>query len=429
MKTLRLIAFAAMCMAGSYALAQDLIVKKDGSVIQAKVTKIGTTEVEYKKWSNQDGPQYSIAVADILAINYQNGEKETFENVSASGNGQPAKSEADGQQSIVQVKPEDLSPEAKAANDALIAKYNAPVELLFREKDKKNIGKKEANSAVVCFGVSTESILCDGNIEICVETGELNKATNKSPIEWEKGGLSSWDRNRGGMTKGVLNPAIQFVIRNKSNQTLYIDLANTFYVNMGQSQTFYIPSSTTTSKTSSGGASVNLGAVTGALGIGGAANTLANGVNVGGGSSNTTTNTTYSQRIIALAPMSSISLAPKYFFGEPIRDITTGLHYGQWGNYTYLRCAYVNFSQKSQEGVMMCGDHYTYKEDSSPIHFSFYLSYSKVENGDYTKTLPSSFYLKDMIGRIGGYGEPTNEVSPSFGFCVTNNNAPSFPKF
>ena len=139
MKTLRLIAFAAMCMAGSYASAQDLIVKKDGSVIQAKVTKIGSSEVEYKKWSNQNGPQYSIAVADILAINYQNGEKETFENVCASGKSQTAKSEADGQQSIVQVKPEDLSPEAKAANDALIAKYNAPVELLFREKDKKNM--------------------------------------------------------------------------------------------------------------------------------------------------------------------------------------------------------------------------------------------------------------------------------------------------
>ena len=138
MKTLRLIAFAAMCMAGSYASAQDLIVKKDGSVIQAKVTKIGTSEVEYKKWSNQDGPQYSIAVADILAINYQNGEKETFENVSASGKSQTAKSEADGQQSIVQVKPEDLSPEAKAANDALIAKYNAPVELDITKRQEKH---------------------------------------------------------------------------------------------------------------------------------------------------------------------------------------------------------------------------------------------------------------------------------------------------
>ena len=46
--------------------------------------KIGTSEVEYKKWSNQDGPQYSIAIPDILAINYKNGEKETFDNVGAN---------------------------------------------------------------------------------------------------------------------------------------------------------------------------------------------------------------------------------------------------------------------------------------------------------------------------------------------------------
>ena len=152
MKVIKLIALAAMCMAGSYALAQDLIVKKDGSVIQAKVTKIGTTEVEYKKWSNQDGPQYSIAVADILAINYQNGEKETFENAGA-GSSQAAKSEADGQQSIVQVKPEDLSPEAKAANDALIAKYNAPGELDITKRQEKHWKERSKFSCCLfwCF--------------------------------------------------------------------------------------------------------------------------------------------------------------------------------------------------------------------------------------------------------------------------------------
>lgn len=48
MKTKKLSALAALCVAGSYASAQDLIVKKDGSVIKAKVTKIGTSEVEYK---------------------------------------------------------------------------------------------------------------------------------------------------------------------------------------------------------------------------------------------------------------------------------------------------------------------------------------------------------------------------------------------
>ena len=97
--------------------AQDMIVKKDGTVIQAKVMKVGTSEVDYKKWSNQNGPQYSIAVADILAINYQNGEKETFDNVSA----QPEASKPAAQPTgMTQVTVETLSAEAKAANDAAI---------------------------------------------------------------------------------------------------------------------------------------------------------------------------------------------------------------------------------------------------------------------------------------------------------------------
>ena len=123
-----------LLLIGTYANAQDLIVKRDGSVIQAKVTKVGTSEVEYKKWSNQDGPQYSIAVADILAINYQNGDKETFENVSSDEKGNSGKSEQTTQPGIVYVKPSDLSSEAKAANDALIAKYNAPVSFVATNK-------------------------------------------------------------------------------------------------------------------------------------------------------------------------------------------------------------------------------------------------------------------------------------------------------
>ena len=121
MKAIRLLmALAAMCMSGYYVSAQDFIVKKDGSVIQAKVTKIGTSEVEYKKWSNQNGPQYSIAVADILAINYQNGEKETFENVGANltANETPSNNDA-------KVNPIEEKPVACTDNAELIAKYNS----------------------------------------------------------------------------------------------------------------------------------------------------------------------------------------------------------------------------------------------------------------------------------------------------------------
>ena len=58
--------------------AQDVIVKKDNSTILSKVTKISSTEIEYKKWSNLDGPIYIVPVSEILRINYENGEYDEF---------------------------------------------------------------------------------------------------------------------------------------------------------------------------------------------------------------------------------------------------------------------------------------------------------------------------------------------------------------
>lgn len=58
--------------------AQDVLVKKDGSTILAKVQKITETEVEYKDFNNQDGPTRVISIANLLSINYQNGQKESF---------------------------------------------------------------------------------------------------------------------------------------------------------------------------------------------------------------------------------------------------------------------------------------------------------------------------------------------------------------
>lgn len=427
MKRLSIIMFAFLC-AGSV-FAQDRVITKDGDVFEAYRIDIGGTYVYYTKEDKDDATLQKIAKADVLMVKKKDGTKiDVTEYVSNAVLGQTAKADASNEQpDIIQVKPEDLSAEAKAANDALIEKINGTVEFYFREKEQKDIGKKEANSAVACFGVSPKSLLCNEDIEICVETGKLYKTTSKSPAIWKKDGLTSVG-NWGGYTRGVLNPAIQFVVKNKSAQTVYIDLAKTFYVNMGQFCTYYIPSSTTTATTSSVGVGVNLGAVTGALGIGGAAGFLANGINVGGGVSNQMSSTTYSLRVIALAPMSSYSLSPQYFFGNETRTILPGLCYGQWGDYSYRKCAYINFSPNSQDGLMMLGDHYVYTEEKSPIQFSFYIAYSKEENGSGTKILSSFFYLKDLIGRMGGYGEPTNDAVPCYGICVTNYSGDSFPK-
>lgn len=68
----------------SLCFAQDIIVQKNGSTIQAKVLKVSQSEVEYKKFSNQNGPTYTISTKDLQCINYENGTKDTF--VSANYN-------------------------------------------------------------------------------------------------------------------------------------------------------------------------------------------------------------------------------------------------------------------------------------------------------------------------------------------------------
>ncbi len=62
----------------SVCFAQDIIVQKDGSTIQAKVLKVSQSEVEYKKFGNLEGPTYTISTKDLQCINYENGTKDTF---------------------------------------------------------------------------------------------------------------------------------------------------------------------------------------------------------------------------------------------------------------------------------------------------------------------------------------------------------------
>ena len=57
------------------AWAQDVIVKKDGSTIVCRVVEVSQTEVVYKRWTNLEGPNYVMNLADISAINFENGEK------------------------------------------------------------------------------------------------------------------------------------------------------------------------------------------------------------------------------------------------------------------------------------------------------------------------------------------------------------------
>lgn len=62
------------------ASAQDLIVKKDSSVIEAKVLSVKENEIEYKRYNYLDGPTITIGRDKVISITYANGETESFEN-------------------------------------------------------------------------------------------------------------------------------------------------------------------------------------------------------------------------------------------------------------------------------------------------------------------------------------------------------------
>ena len=71
-------------------LAQDVIVKKDGSTVVCRVIELTSSEIVYKKWSDLNGSNYIMNRSDASAINYQNGKKvnlsEAGTNLYAPGN-------------------------------------------------------------------------------------------------------------------------------------------------------------------------------------------------------------------------------------------------------------------------------------------------------------------------------------------------------
>ena len=56
-----------------FASAQDVIFLGANDSIVGKVISIGTSEITYKKWTNLEGPIYSLSINQIAAIRYANG--------------------------------------------------------------------------------------------------------------------------------------------------------------------------------------------------------------------------------------------------------------------------------------------------------------------------------------------------------------------
>lgn len=390
--------------------AQDRVITKEGDVMEVYRVDVGSTFIYYTLEDKDDAPLQKIAKADVLMIRKKDGTKiDVTAAATATAPAPPAQTGQAAQPGIVTLKREELTAEGKAANDALMEKLNCHVELVLKESKQEDAGKKKANRGFAILGVKQNSIIANEDIEVGMTLGVIyqeKKVDVFFPLKvYELFYVSG----------GRFRPHIRFSVTNKQNKTLYLDLGNTFYISQGQPVCYYIPTSTTTSSASSGGGSLNLGAVAGALGVGGAVGTLASGVSVGGGSSKSTSTTTYSQRVIGIPPHATVQLSPKPLYPDNSYPI-------------------FNFSSDCEGGVMMVGDNYTYAEETSPLQMSLILAYSETENCECTKSAPVNLYIRQLLGyREGGMSINVNArvnnddvvIVPS---KVTDKNGASSPK-
>ena len=65
---------------------QDLFIYKDGSELSVKVLKINKYDINYKKTSNINGPEYTEEKSNLFMIKYANGSKDMFAKESDNNN-------------------------------------------------------------------------------------------------------------------------------------------------------------------------------------------------------------------------------------------------------------------------------------------------------------------------------------------------------
>lgn len=376
-------------------VAQDRIITKEGDVITAYRLDIGGEAIYYKLEDTDSSPLQSIGKNAVLMVKKKDGSKVNMYEKSNNQNTNPPVSDA-----------------SQSNNAELIRRINSTNPTFIGE-----VGEKAKN--VFCLlGCGAESQLENDDISITSEIGRyifrsgkkasLSKTISKH-ADNERGDLVYQKINKENKYN-FTNPALLVRVTNKTNRNIYVDLANTFIERKGEVSPYYVPSSSTTTITSGSGVGVNMGAVAGAVGIGGVVGTLANGVNVGGGSSLSTSNTVYAQRVIIIPPKMTVKLDPQLLFVKEGKYCDGFLI----DNRSAIEEIPEFFFDKEDNGRRMStGEVLNYDEKESPIKFKFMIGYSFNTDCTDLRSLPFSYYLRSAIGFPGISNDNMRQIYPS----------------
>ena len=356
------------------AFSQDILIKKNGDEIEVKVSKISDDEIEYKKWSNLDGPSYIVSKNEVFMIKYKNGDKDVFNETSITA---PTRPSTSGNSNI------SIKAVPSADNTALIEDFNKVENGLF-EALKAEQKDKEAIHWYGTLGVTKSSVLSSDDIQISFYTEK--KSYPHYPYNYNGSVISGLYGEKYTYFEGKF--CIE--ITNKTSQTIYLDKANTFRIEPdGSYYCYYNFQQTTVNQSSGSGAGLNLGAVTGALGIGGIAGTLAQGVNVAGGKETSISTTYTDQRVIAIPPHGKMVLSKD----NPIVVKRTTMGYDKFKMDSFSE----DFANV-QMPPLQRGEYKMYSEQDTPATKRYILRYSSDPEFKSSKQLEFGVYIKEAIG-------------------------------
>ena len=194
---------------------------------------------------------------------------------------------------------------------------------------------------------------------------------------------------------------IEYKVKNKSTKVVYVDLGNSFFIRNEEPLCYYVPSSTTITNGQVVGGVVNVGAIAGAVGVGGRIGSALGGVNVGGANTSSQSSTVYSQRVLAIPPLSSVTMTRVPMFDHGSNAYTNIFYVKSYNKRGISSSAgdVFAFVHKSNYGIggMDEGMINNYTENDSPINFTLYLSYSFNEDLTDIKQGYAKFYVSKII--------------------------------
>lgn len=345
-------------------IAQDVIILNNNTTILSKVLEINSSEVKYKKHSNLNGPIYTLSKEEIVAINYENGEKETFRDQHSSilvG----AETSVENQQHI------------SSNNDSLITMHNKRP--LFASLKQS---RKRAKEFFPIMAITEQSILSTNQIEMkfvpeCVPDYDFN---NRYRIKY------------------------YIRLKNKTDKIIYIDKAQCFRKdNNGASIPFFDSKQVSIAIGSQGG-----------IGVG---SSIGNGVGITGigGTSNMQTSTYSQQRFIFIPPNSEVNLS-EYVY-DKIRKVKSLFT----KNYkTIFDIETWDFDLIKWGGVIYKGEVKECSEVDSPYKTEYHIIYSTDKEFNTYSVLNARLYAKYLVGK------DYNNLSDVFSFDRIKKYIPNF---